>query len=144
MNPMERIRNKVFSLEEANALLPYLESVLGDLTGLGREISGLRREIEVLSAIESAGASGSNADVRALRSKEAEYVERTQRFRALLGDVTARGCLVRDLDIGLVDFYTMAKGRVVCLCWRRGEPRIGHWHPVDEGFSGRRPLEDLL
>jgi hypothetical protein len=42
-----------------------------------------------------------------------------------------------------VDFYTMAGGRIVCLCWRRGEPRIEHWHPVDEGFSGRRPLEDL-
>lgn len=144
MNPMERIRNKVFSLEEANELIPFLETALADLTALGRELGALRRDIEVLSAIESAGASGSNADVRDLRSKETEYLERTQRFRALLGDVTGRGCLVRDLEVGLVDFYTMAKGRVVCLCWRRGEPRIGHWHPVDEGFSGRRPLEDLL
>lgn len=141
---MERIRNKVFSLDEANGLIPFLERMLGDLTALGREITALRREVEVLSAIESAGASGSNADVRALRSRESEYIERTQRFHALLREVTARGCLVRDLEIGLVDFYTMAKGRVVCLCWRRGEPRIGHWHPVDEGFSGRRPLEDLL
>jgi len=141
---MERIRNKVFSLDEANGLIPFLERTLGDLTALGREITALRREIQVLSAIESAGASDSNADVRALRSKEAEYAERTQRFHAVLRDVTGRGCLVRDLEIGLVDFYTMAKGRVVCLCWRRGEAQIGHWHPVDEGFSGRRPLEDLL
>ena len=141
---MERIRNKVFSVDEANGLIPFLERALGDLTAQGREIAALRREMEVLSAIESAGASGGNADVRALRSKEAEYQERAQRFHALLRDVTGRGCLVRDLEVGLVDFYTMAKGRVVCLCWRRGEPRIGHWHPVDEGFSGRRPLEDLL
>jgi len=141
---MERIRNKVFSLDEANGLIPFLERTLGDLTALGREITALRREIQVLSAIESAGASDSNADVRALRSKEAEYAERTQRFHAVLRDVTGRGCLVRDLEIGLVDFYTMAKDRVVCLCWRRGEAQIGHWHPVDEGFSGRRPLEDLL
>ena len=141
---MERIRNKIFSLDEANGLIPYLETVLADLTTLGREITAMRREIEVLSAIESAGASASNADVRSLRAKEAEYLERAQRFQAMLAEVTGRGCLVRDLEIGLVDFYTMAKGSVVCLCWRRGEARIGHWHPVDEGFSGRRPLEDLL
>ena len=141
---MERIRNKVFSLDEANGMIPLLEQVLADLTTLGRDITTLRRDIEVLSAIESAGASTANADVRSLRAKEADYVEKTQRFHHVLSEVTGRGCLVRDLEVGLVDFYTVSRGRVVCLCWRRGEARIGYWHPVDEGFSGRRPLEDLL
>ncbi len=140
---MERIRNKIFSVEEANSLIPILERALGDLTALGREIATLRREVEVLSAIESAGASESNADVRALREKERAYAARLERFRQSLTEVSHHGCLIRDLELGLVDFYTMSRGQVVCLCWRRGEERIGHWHPIDEGFSGRRPLEDL-
>ena len=63
--------------------------------------------------------------------------------RAGLNDLASSGCILRDLDLGLVDFYTMAKDRVVCLCWRRGEPCVTHWHPTDEGFSGRRPLAEL-
>jgi len=140
---MERIRNKIFSIEEANGLIPILEKALAELTVLGREITTLRRELEVLSAIESAGASGSILDVRALREKEQAYTARFERFRQSLTEVSHHGCLIRDLELGLVDFYTMSRGQVVCLCWRRGEERIGHWHPIDEGFSGRRPLEEL-
>jgi hypothetical protein len=140
---MERIRNKIFSVEEANGLIPILERALGDLVALGREIAALRRELEVLSAIESAGASGTNPDVRALRETERAYAAQLERFRQALTEVSHHGCIIRDLELGLVDFYTMSRGQVVCLCWRRGEERIGHWHPIDEGFSGRRPLEDL-
>lgn len=140
---MERIRNRIFSVEEANALVPFLERELEGLAALGRELTSLRREIEVLSAIESAGATGASPDVRALREKERLYSERLARFRAALGSVTAQGCVVRDLELGLVDFYSVARNRVICLCWKRGEPRVEHWHPVDEGFSGRRPLADL-
>jgi len=140
---MERIRNKIFSVEEANRLVPFLETALGGLATLGCEITGLRREIEVLSAIESAGAAASNPDVLALRDRERRYAAGLQRFRDLLTEVSRHGCLIRDLEMGLVDFYAMSRNRVICLCWRRGEARVEHWHPVDEGFSGRRPLDEL-
>ena len=140
---MERIRNKIFSLEEANQLIPELEQALDELTSLGKEITSLRREMEVLSAIESSGADSKSTDVRELRNKEHRYSAHVDQFRRVLGEITAHGCIIRDLELGLVDFYTMARGQVVCLCWRRGEPRIEHWHPIDEGFSGRRPLEEL-
>lgn len=140
---MERIRNKIFSVEEANELLPFLERTLTDLVSLGRDITECRREIEVLSAIESTGASPASADVRALREREKSYTSSLERFRDSLTEISRHGCVLRDLELGLVDFYTMARGQVVCLCWRRGEARIEHWHPIDEGFSGRRPLEDL-
>jgi hypothetical protein len=52
------------------------------------------------------------------------------------------GCLVKDLDIGLLDFPTLYRGREVYLCWRLGEQRIEHWHGVDEGFRGRKPVDD--
>jgi hypothetical protein len=140
---MERIRSKIFSVEEANRLIPYLEEALESLASMSREIVSLRREVEVLVAIESSGASVQNTDVRDLRDKERRSSQLLEQFRGSLQAVAAHGCIIRDLDLGLVDFYTMARDRVVCLCWRRGEPRVGHWHPIDEGFSGRRPLAEL-
>jgi len=141
---MERIRNKIFSVEEANQILPDLERSLDALSAIAREATLLRREIEVLGAIAGSGASEASPDVRALREKERSQVVLLERFRNDLAAIAQHGCILRDLDLGLVDFYTMAHGRVVCLCWRRGEPRIEHWHPLDEGFSGRRPLTELL
>lgn len=137
------MRNKIFSIEEANELIPYLEETLAALSSLGQEVTGLRREIEVLNAIADSGVTAGNPDVRALRGKERAYADALERFRISLTEVSRRGCIIRDLELGLVDFYTMSRDRIVCLCWRRGETRIGHWHAVDEGFSGRRPLEDL-
>jgi hypothetical protein len=140
---MERLRNRIFSVEEANRLLPALERSLDVLAGIAREATAVRREIDVLGAIAGSGASGENPDVVALREREAALAAQLERFRAELAAVSAHGCILRDLELGLVDFYTMAQGRVVCLCWRRGESRIEHWHGVDEGFSGRRPLSEL-
>jgi hypothetical protein len=141
---MERLRNKIFTPEEANRLLPFLELALDSLAGIAREASELRRELDVLAAIAGSGATDQNPDTRLLREKEAALAGLLARFRSELGDVSGHGCIVRDLELGLVDFYTMAHDRVVCLCWRRGEPRIEHWHPVDVGFSGRRPLSELI
>ena len=140
---MERIRNKIFSVEEANRLIPYLEQALEALSKSAREIAALRSEALVLNAIESSGATSGNLDVKDLREKEAQCARRVEEFRAALHDLTSRGCILRDLDLGLVDFYTMARDRVVCLCWRTGEPAVVHWHTTDEGFSGRRPLSEL-
>lgn len=140
---MERIRSRIFTVDEANQLLPYLDEALDRLAGLGRTVTGLKREIDVLRAIAGSGASDTNPDLRSLGEKEDAYEIAVERFRSVLADVSRHGCIVRDLELGLVDFYTMVREQIVCLCWRRGEPRVEHWHPIDEGFSGRRPLDDL-
>ncbi len=140
---MERIRNKIFSVEEADRLIPYLTQAMGSLTSMARETAALQGEMRVLGAIESSGATSRNQDVRTLRENEARCARLLEEFHAALQDFASRGCILKDLDLGLVDFYTMARDRVVCLCWRLGEPRVMHWHPTDEGFSGRRPLAEL-
>ena len=109
---MERIRNKIFSVEEANGLIPYLEQAVGSLAATAREIASLQGEIRVLSAIESSGATSRNLDVRVLRENEARCARMLEEFRAALHEIAARGCILRDLDLGLVDFYTMARDRV--------------------------------
>jgi hypothetical protein len=140
---MERIRSRIFSVDEANRLIPYLEETLGRLSAMGREVTGLKREIDVLGAIAASGASDANADMKALKEREDRYTSTVERFRIALAEVSKQGCIIRDLELGLVDFYAMGRDQIVCLCWRRGERHIEHWHPVDEGFSGRRPLEEL-
>jgi hypothetical protein len=50
------------------------------------------------------------------------------------------GVLVKDLDTGLVDFPALHEGEEVLLCWQLGEDEVAHWHGVDEGFAGRKPL----
>ena len=140
---MDKLGARIFTVEEANRLIPYLETSLETLSGMAREIGGLQRELEVLGAIAGTGVTRENPDVQELRGKQLRQKELMDRYRALLGEVAGHGCILRDLDVGLVDFYTTARDRIVCLCWRRGEGEIGHWHPMDQGFSGRRPLSEL-
>jgi hypothetical protein len=64
------------------------------------------------------------------------------KLQATLEQVQEQGCVVKDLDIGLLDFPTLYRGQEVYLCWRLGEPRIDFWHGVDEGFRGRKPIDD--
>src|SRR5687768_18597780 len=104
---MERIRSRIFTIDEANQLLPYLDEALERLASLGREVTGLKREIDILRAIAGSGASTTNTDLSALGDKEASYDGAVERFRSALADVSRHGCIIRDLDLGLVDFYTM-------------------------------------
>jgi hypothetical protein len=62
-------------------------------------------------------------------------------LRQVLEEVQELGCVVKDLDIGLVDFPTLFQGREVYLCWKLGEPAIAFWHGVDEGFAGRKAID---
>lgn len=140
---MDQIGAKIFSVDEANRLIPWLEQSLDALAGTAREAAALRRELTVLGAIAVTGATSQSGDIRELADKAAREKELLAQFREQLGDLLGRGCIVRDLEIGLVDFYALARDRIICLCWRRGEPEIGHWHPVDQGFTGRRPLSEL-
>jgi hypothetical protein len=61
-------------------------------------------------------------------------------IRETLAKIEQTGCVVKDLDIGLVDFPSVVNDEQVYLCWKLGEERIGYWHRMDEGFAGRKPL----
>src|SRR5262249_8641228 len=63
-------------------------------------------------------------------------------LKEALERIEAIGALVKDLDVGLIDFLTMYRGREVCICWKLGEEGIAFWHGVDEGFRGRKPIDN--
>jgi len=129
----------LFTVEEANALLPRIEPKLRGLSELKREYNGRRRHAEVLD-VASSGATDGNPDTVALRAEEDRLKRLAERIRSGVGEIHGHGCLVKDLDQGLVDFYALSGDRLIFLCWHLGEAEVAHWHPLEGGFTSRQPL----
>jgi hypothetical protein len=101
-----------------------------------------RLEQVVASLTTHAGGSAGNGNAvhaDALARSEAEMTEIGGGMRALVEHLESLGIELRDLEQGLVDFPGERDGRPVWLCWRLAEPAVGHWHPIDEGFTSRQP-----
>lgn len=132
---------KTFTLEEAQSLLPVLESLLK------RAIEGRQAAEQVESGLAELArriyvSGGMRVDVGEVARKRAEMDAHQQRVRESIAEIDAIGVQVKDLDGGLLDFPCRLDDQVVLLCWRMGEPAIEHWHTVEAGFKGRQPLDD--
>jgi len=125
---------KVFTLQEAEALLPSLSALLIEAKEARREIQKMEVEID-LEEIVHEGESSSRVDARM-----EEYNRQVAEFYDLIDKIHEPGCYLKDVEMGLIDFYSLRDGKVVYLCWKFGEPRITHWHDVNSGFSSREPL----
>lgn len=121
---------KIYTVEEANALLPYLSPTLVELREKFEEAARAREAI----ALAAAGNGWSD--------KRERWAHTLARVEELVERINEWQILLRDIATGLVDFPGERGGERIWLCWRLGEPDVSYWHPVDEGFSGRRPLED--
>ena len=131
---------RIFALEEAEATLPLVGRIAGDLAAEFDRWRSAVGEYEVLAAAATSEG-GEGAELRAARERVTEHA---RRVNGLLQEIDAVGCVFKGFEEGLVDFYTLRDDRLVFLCWRLGEPRIGHWHEVDSGFAGRRPVDDRI
>ena len=125
------IHNRHFTREDAQALLPVLGPLLEELRLAKEALTDA--EAHSLLADASAGNGGGPQGQR--------IGEAFLGVRGLLARLTDHGVVVRDIDNGLIDFPAIIDGREAYLCWRLGEPAIDHWHGVDDGFAGRRPLD---
>jgi hypothetical protein len=133
---------RIFTLEEANELVPTLELEFGRMARLRAEVAPL---------IESIGGPEVSVEILQHGGKPAPGHEAAaERLKRLAGEIAATvervnslGCLVKDLEMGLVDFFSMQGNEPIFLCWQFGEPAVAHWHPLDEGFAGRRPIEGI-
>ncbi|MCU1313009.1 MAG: hypothetical protein JWM54_766 [Acidobacteriaceae bacterium] len=132
---------KIFSLEEANALIPVVESLLDRAIGAKEEAERLDGEMQLLRhRIFLAG--GMTVDVGGVQRNRKETEAQLQTAKDALGEIGSIGVQVKDLDTGLLDFPTRVDGELVLLCWRRGETRIEYWHTLEAGFRGRQPLDE--
>ena len=135
MGEMDQL--KVFTVEEANQLIARLETLLKDMRALRNKVISLEVEIDALELVSDKDEEG---NAPALNRKVEEYTRTVKRFYSRVDDIHETGCFIKDIDLGLIDFYTMYKGRVVYLCWKLGEPEVGHWHETGLGFSSRQPI----
>jgi hypothetical protein len=133
---------RIFTVEEANALLPTLELALGDLARLRSELEHTIRAVggaEAAVAVLQRGEpppDGKEADAVRLKSIADEVGTAVERVNAL-------GCVLKDIEAGLIDFYALRDDEPVFLCWQLGEPAVAHWHPLEEGFAAREPIEGV-
>jgi hypothetical protein len=131
---------KTFTLEEANALLPVVESLLGQAIAAKEEAERLEGEVQSLrQRIFLSG--GMTVDIAGVARNRTEVDAQVQKAKEVLAELDSIGVQVKDLDMGLLDFPCRVDGEVVLLCWRRGENRIEYWHTLDSGFRGRQPLD---
>lgn len=132
---------KTFTLEEANALLPVVESLLEQVIAAKEEAERLEGEIQSLrQRIFLSG--GMTVDIASVARNRADAEAQVQKAKESLGEIDSIGVQVKDLDTGLLDFPCRIDGDLVLLCWRRGERRIEFWHTLESGFRGRQPLDE--
>ena len=128
---------KVFTAEEANQLLPKLTEKVIDLQTKQQDM--LTKEVEI-DALELLYPSEGETPSPELVKEIEIYNESVNRFYELIDEIHEMGCFLKDVEAGLVDFYTVYQGRVVYLCWRLGESEVGFWHDVERGYAYRQPL----
>ncbi len=130
---------RYFSLDEATNLLPRLTDVIGTLRQLRDQSVVKRARIERLWGRLDVG-----EQVLSEIGEEQRVLDgMNKRLAVAAGEVESIGCVLRDLDLGLVDFPFRARAGTVFLCWKIGEPAILFWHGTDEGFAGRKPIANL-
>ena len=131
---------KFFTVAEAERTLPLVRRIVTDITALYPEWRELINQYE-LAAAQARPEWGESPDQLALRSRIEDIA---RRITAFLAELEAVGCVFKGFQEGLVDFYGKLDGRDIFWCWKHGEERIGHWHDVEAGFAGRRPLPTVV
>ncbi|HTS38421.1 MAG TPA: DUF2203 domain-containing protein [Candidatus Solibacter sp.] len=134
---------RTFTLDEAQSLLPVLESLLRTAIASKTTIEEFEAEqAELQHRIFLNG--GTAINVIPLARKKAECAKAEQRGKDAVAEIDAIGVQVKDLDIGLLDFPCEVEGQIILLCWKLGEKSIMHWHGTSEGFAGRKPIDERI
>jgi hypothetical protein len=135
--------SRTFTLDEAQTLLPVLESLLRTSIAAKKLMEEVEAEMQAVQRRIFLNG-GTYLDIVPLARRKAERVKAEQRLRDAFAEIDAIGVQVKDLDIGLLDFPCEVDGRTVLLCWKLGEISITHWHGTDEGFAGRKPIDERI
>jgi hypothetical protein len=132
----QRDELRLFTVEEANRALSLVRRIMADIM----EENALLQELlpQLKEARQMTRRYGPDPSLEALREEVASI---SARLEGYLKELSQVGCLFKGPQ-GLVDFYALQEGRPVFLCWRYGEPEVGYWHELDDGFAGRRPIKE--
>lgn len=135
---------RYFTLADAERLIPELDRLLRDAL---RHKTGYQQAAHELDQFQTRVriSGGARVDRTAFLALRARRDTSAAALKDIMEQIEKSGALVKDLDIGLLDFLTLYKGREVCLCWKLGEDGIRFWHGTEDGFRGRKLIdEDFL
>jgi len=131
---------RFFNLQQAEHILPEVESSIREAISLKSEYQQVESEREDFSRrITLLG--GMLVDHSQLMDRKNQRESIVQRLKEAVEKIQELGCVIKDLDIGLIDFPTLFHGEEVYLCWKLGESSIQFWHGMHEGFRGRKPID---
>ena len=135
--------DRTFTLDEAQSLLPVLESLLRTAISAKKVVDEADAEQQALQhRVFLKG--GMFLDIVPLARRKAERAKAEQRAKDALAEIDSIGVQVKDLNTGLLDFPCEVEGQIILLCWKFGEKTITHWHGVQEGFAGRKPIDQRI
>jgi hypothetical protein len=135
--------DRTFTLDEAQSLLPVLESLLRTAINAKKIIDESDAEQQALQHRVFLNG-GMFLDIVPLARRKAERTKAEQRAKDALAEIDSIGVQVKDLNIGLLDFPCEVDGQIILLCWKLGEKSITHWHGMQEGFAGRKPIDQRI
>ncbi|MBI1991985.1 MAG: DUF2203 domain-containing protein [Candidatus Omnitrophica bacterium] len=132
---------KTFTVEEANALLPRVKALVEQLQGLQRSIAQTNQQLD--ECVRKV-ATGNGYPIQSLKqqidSLTQHQLQLIEGFQSALTQLEEQGGWLKDLNIGLIDFYGLRDDKLIFLCWKLGEDRIRFWHTLEDGYAGRQPL----
>ncbi len=135
--PNRDTESRLFTPETANAALPFVSRIVRDIV----ELHPRWREAISAFELEQDGVTAQHESDEARMARE-RAGQLAGEIESCLDELEQVGCHFKGFEDGLVDFPSLRDGRVVYLCWQHGEADVSHWHEVDDGFPGRRRLED--
>jgi len=133
-------KRRYFSVEEANKTLPLVRAIVTDIVHQWRNVHELKQRLAAV--ISERKRPSSDPYSEELAQSQAEMEAEEEKLAAYIDELTKLGVELKGPD-GLCDFYSIMDGREVYLCWRLGEPEVSHWHELNAGVAGRKPLASL-
>jgi len=131
---------RYFTIEEATTMLPRVRVLVTDIQRLRMHLAEAETQ---LVAWRIKLRSNGHTMHSELSDLQVDISRTTAEITELLAEAEAMGVIVRDPDVGLVDFPALRSGQEVYLCWRVDEDTLAWWHEIDDGFAGRRPITDF-
>jgi hypothetical protein len=129
--------SKLFTVNEANALLPTLRPLVEQILENIRRLKGASERV-----IRGEQLDPEAPDLMERLREDGEVAKLIGQVQGWVDEINAHGCICKGVEQGLIDFPCMFGAEVVFLCWQLGEPNVGFWHRIKDGFAGRKPLLD--
>ena len=135
-NIQYKFSKKYFTVDEAEQLLPKAELIL-------KRTMRLDKALDLLATIEIEVYDDDYENLSKVTKLNKQFHKLSHEFYLNIEKLEDMGCLIKDIEIGLVDFYSRFENGDIFLCWKIGEKKIKFWHGIEEGYAGRRPILDL-